>query len=299
MLVPNRYGSSDSYRYGFQGQEMDKEIKGEGNSLNFKYRMHDPRIGRFFAIDPLAGEYPWNSPYAFSENRVIDGIELEGLERVTVIYNWNKKTNGYNMPITVDLGYGSGKVYKWVGGTNVPKGYDTRLLYILDGGKFLDMVSKSAKRVIKETKFVQKLEVKTSIKLEKKGKFKYINYEASVEQQLQKTTVTKSDGKETIEAEGAVTSAKGGVGAFGVTFSKTNDTEGTENIDAEYGPITVSGSKKANGEESQSILLKVPLSNIKTGAGTETETSYSVGTNHDGPVMTTYEKAKSEENKNN
>ena len=44
--------------------------------------MHDPRIGRFFARDPLFKEYPWNSPYAFSENRVIDAIELEGLEKV-------------------------------------------------------------------------------------------------------------------------------------------------------------------------------------------------------------------------
>ena len=68
------------YRYGFQGQESDNEVKGEGNSVNYKYRMHDPRIGRFFAIDPLAPKYPHNSPYAFSENRVIDAIELEGLE---------------------------------------------------------------------------------------------------------------------------------------------------------------------------------------------------------------------------
>lgn len=42
--------------------------------------MHDPRIGRFFAIDPLFADYPHNSPYAFSENRVIDGVELEGKE---------------------------------------------------------------------------------------------------------------------------------------------------------------------------------------------------------------------------
>lgn len=80
MLLPNRHGSSDSYRYGFQGQEKDDEIKGEGNSINYKFRMHDPRVGRFFARDPLSGLYSWNSPYAFSENRVIDGIELEGLE---------------------------------------------------------------------------------------------------------------------------------------------------------------------------------------------------------------------------
>lgn len=81
MLVPNRHESTDSYRYGFQGQEKDDELKGEGNSVNFKYRMHDPRAGRFFAIDPLTKQYPWNSPYAFSENNVIQYIELEGLEK--------------------------------------------------------------------------------------------------------------------------------------------------------------------------------------------------------------------------
>jgi RHS repeat-associated protein len=82
MLMPGRKGSTGEYRYGFQGQEKDDEVKGEGNSVNYKYRMHDPRIGRFFARDPIAHEYAHNSPYAFSENRVIDGIELEGLEVV-------------------------------------------------------------------------------------------------------------------------------------------------------------------------------------------------------------------------
>lgn len=80
MLLPNRHGSTDSYRYGFQGQEKDDEIKGKGNSLNYKFRMHDPRVGRFFAVDPLDYNYPWNSPYAFAENKVIEFIELEGGE---------------------------------------------------------------------------------------------------------------------------------------------------------------------------------------------------------------------------
>jgi RHS repeat-associated protein len=75
--------SVGSYRYGFQGQEMDDEVKGDGNAVNYKFRMHDPRLGRFFAVDPLASKYPHNSVYAFSENRVLDGLELEGLEYVT------------------------------------------------------------------------------------------------------------------------------------------------------------------------------------------------------------------------
>jgi hypothetical protein len=59
---------------------MDDEVKGKGNSVNYKYRMHDPRVGRFFAVDPLADKYPHNGPYNFSENMVIHAIELEGLE---------------------------------------------------------------------------------------------------------------------------------------------------------------------------------------------------------------------------
>lgn len=31
-------------------------------------------------MDPLFKDYPWNSSYAFAENRVIDGVDLEGRE---------------------------------------------------------------------------------------------------------------------------------------------------------------------------------------------------------------------------
>lgn len=39
-----------------------------------------PDVGRFFNIDPLSEEYSYQSHYNFSENRVIDNVELEGLE---------------------------------------------------------------------------------------------------------------------------------------------------------------------------------------------------------------------------
>jgi RHS repeat-associated protein len=59
QLLPGR-NAGENYSYGYQGQERDDEIKGEGNSLNYEFRMHDPRIGRFFAIDPLAHRFPHN-----------------------------------------------------------------------------------------------------------------------------------------------------------------------------------------------------------------------------------------------
>lgn len=62
----------------------------EDIAINYTFRMYacpersrrNARIGRFLSIDPLAAQYPWNSPYAFIENRVIASIELEGLESV-------------------------------------------------------------------------------------------------------------------------------------------------------------------------------------------------------------------------
>ena len=101
MTMPGRQYNGGDFRYGFQGQEKDDEIKGEGNSINYKYRMHDPRIGRFFAVDPLASKYPYYSVYAFSGNRVIDAIELEGLEPAPY-----KK--GAKSLVIVVLGYGGG-----------------------------------------------------------------------------------------------------------------------------------------------------------------------------------------------
>jgi len=80
QLVPNRHASTPAYRYGIQGQEKDDELKGEGNSLNYTFRMHDPRIGRFFAPDPLEKKYPNYTPYSFSGNKVINSVEIEGLE---------------------------------------------------------------------------------------------------------------------------------------------------------------------------------------------------------------------------
>jgi RHS repeat-associated protein len=85
MQMPGRNASTGDYRYGFQGQETDDEVTGSESHVSYKYRMHDARLGRFLSLDPLAPQYAHNSPYAFSENRVIDAVELEGLESRIVI----------------------------------------------------------------------------------------------------------------------------------------------------------------------------------------------------------------------
>jgi len=121
MLLDNRNGSSN-YRFGFQGQVKDDEVKGENNSVNYKYRINDPRLGRFFAVDPLSAKYPYNSTYGFSENNVIDAVELEGLEKQPIhsinlsLPSWdelekNRYRESYNRLVNITT-FENGKIIK-------------------------------------------------------------------------------------------------------------------------------------------------------------------------------------------
>ena len=42
---------------------MDNEVKGEGNHYTTEFRQLDPRLGRWFSVDPEAARMPWQSPY--------------------------------------------------------------------------------------------------------------------------------------------------------------------------------------------------------------------------------------------
>lgn len=69
MLLPNRHANSSDYRYGYNGTELDNEIKGEGNSYGTHFRHYDPRVGRWLSIDPKS--MFWESPYAQNRNNPI------------------------------------------------------------------------------------------------------------------------------------------------------------------------------------------------------------------------------------
>ncbi|HET8735125.1 MAG TPA: DUF6443 domain-containing protein [Pricia sp.] len=79
-------GSGYDYKT-YQGQEFTDELG--LNIHEWKYRVSDPAIGRFWQVDPLAEKYPYNSTYAFQENKMGMGVELEGLE--LGLNKWFKK----------------------------------------------------------------------------------------------------------------------------------------------------------------------------------------------------------------
>ena len=59
-------------------------------SVSFKYRVEDPRLGRFFSVDPLVFKYPHNSVFAFQQNMVGLGKENEGCELNPMVHLWKE-----------------------------------------------------------------------------------------------------------------------------------------------------------------------------------------------------------------
>lgn len=64
--------------YGFNGMEKDDEIKGAGNSYTTFYRIFDPRLGRWFSVDPIFKLQPDVSTYKAMHNNPIYWVDPEG-----------------------------------------------------------------------------------------------------------------------------------------------------------------------------------------------------------------------------
>jgi RHS repeat-associated protein len=84
MQMKERAFAAQEYTYGFNGQEQDGDLM--DGAVVFKYRIHDPRIGKFLSVDPLTTEYPYYTPYQFAGNEVISSIDVEGAEPQNVIH---------------------------------------------------------------------------------------------------------------------------------------------------------------------------------------------------------------------
>ena len=77
LLVGRNWEGGSEYRFGFNGKESDKETYGDGNIYDYGFRIYNPRLGKFLSVDPLNKFYPMLTPYQFTSNRPIDGVDLE------------------------------------------------------------------------------------------------------------------------------------------------------------------------------------------------------------------------------
>jgi RHS repeat-associated protein len=93
MLMPDRYSSINVYRYGFQGQEKDDEVSGEGNSYDFGARMYNSRVSRFFGMDPVIQSH--QSPYLYAANNPIYYVDLDGKDNIVYVVVLNSSHPDY------------------------------------------------------------------------------------------------------------------------------------------------------------------------------------------------------------
>jgi len=68
--LDGRTMEGDFYRRGFNGMEKDDEFKGKGNSYTTEFRQLDPRVGRWFSIDPVT-KPTFGSYISMSNNPII------------------------------------------------------------------------------------------------------------------------------------------------------------------------------------------------------------------------------------
>ena len=103
MIMPARNLTTNQYRYGYQGQEVDPET----GKPAFQLRLWDARIGRWLTTDP-AGQYA--SPYMGMGNNPIRKIDPDGAKAD----DWYEKLD--------ENGNGTG-VYDWFDGDFDIQGY--------------------------------------------------------------------------------------------------------------------------------------------------------------------------------
>jgi RHS repeat-associated protein len=101
------YSTNSNYfkthdRYGCQGQEMDNEVKGEGNSYDFGARMLDSRLGRWLCIDAIAGTFSSHSPYNYVRNNPVLRVDANGEWDVEVHVASDRSKYGYGIAIVKD-----------------------------------------------------------------------------------------------------------------------------------------------------------------------------------------------------
>ncbi|MDF2802733.1 MAG: repeat protein [Anaerocolumna sp.] len=77
-VMPNSYGNSDIISYKFTGQEFEKDI----NLYNYRARFYDPKLGRFYSIDP---KFQYGSPYVYCGNDPINLTDPSGEEIATIL----------------------------------------------------------------------------------------------------------------------------------------------------------------------------------------------------------------------
>ncbi len=153
-MMNGRKYTGGGYRYGFNGKEMDDEVKGQGNQIVYEARIYDSRLCRWLSIDPFTGKFPELSPYQNSENNPIYFMDNDGREPnrsqaanwtqiKAVLVNYFKNPDNqslHRLRYTEGSGGGGGQVGPF-GGEKGPRYIFTEKYGWVDLGHFFQVAS--------------------------------------------------------------------------------------------------------------------------------------------------------------
>ena len=90
VALPN---SGVPYKFGFNGKWNDNEAKGLGLQQDYGERIYDPRVARFYSVDPLSVGYPELTPYQFASNTPVQSSDIDGLEGFWEVGTMGSRSN--------------------------------------------------------------------------------------------------------------------------------------------------------------------------------------------------------------
>ncbi len=168
--LDGRTVSVDGYRFGFNAQEKDDEIKGEENSYDFGNRMYDQRIARFIRMDTYSGKFAYQSPYTFAGNNPVAAIDLNGDSIWVTTTSYYKNVGGQRTQYITNTIHVTGKILDLSGvqvgggGCSSPKNG----MYLLEAAFEKEINGLSASQVsngvVVEYKFDVQFDVVSSMK---------------------------------------------------------------------------------------------------------------------------------------
>jgi len=93
-VMANRGYSVGAYRYGFDGKDKDNEsFNGTFPvAIGIGARIYDSRLGRRWNLDPLMGDFPYESPYNFAGCSPLVFLDAEGWKKIITHVYMNYKS---------------------------------------------------------------------------------------------------------------------------------------------------------------------------------------------------------------
>jgi RHS repeat-associated protein len=244
----------------FQSQRHDDDLG--INIYSFKYREHDPTIGRFWQIDPLAADYVHNSPYAFSENKVTSHFELEGLESMSINNGVNDAISNAWRELKANFQYIADKIdgpsfgdkakVEVTAGSTTYSTETTTSHHTNMGGRLGYIMRNNTNAGLKTPYFITTVETEKSISTSAEGKIPGVA-EVSVSASVNDKNVS------TISAEGTV-KMKSGL-SVGVSASRSSDKSAEVEVSGsgKLGGVSVKASATGSKEDKKAPAVEIGI----------------------------------------